>query len=152
MVWLEILLFEVSKIFLAPILLAIVLVFLYSFWLIGVFMMEYKARRSGFKVMANMNLETLQDYELVVLKRTELMRIISRTAPMLGLIATMIPMGPALVELGAGNMEGVGANLAIAFSAVIVALLSASIIYAVLTVRKRWLLDELKDIEKEFNR
>jgi biopolymer transport protein ExbB/TolQ len=55
----------------------------------------------------------------------------------------MIPMGPALVAVAAGNAQGVAQNLVVAFAAVIVALLAASMTYVVLSIRRRWLLAEL---------
>jgi biopolymer transport protein ExbB/TolQ len=65
---------------------------------------------------------------------------------MLGLVATMIPMGPALVSVASGNAQGIAQNLVVAFSAVIVALMAAAITYLVLSVRRRWLLSELNDL------
>ena len=65
---------------------------------------------------------------------------------MLGLVATMIPMGPALVAVAAGNAQGMAQNLVVAFAAVIVALLAASMTYVVLSVRRRWLLAELNTL------
>jgi len=65
---------------------------------------------------------------------------------LLGLVATMIPMGPALKSLADGNVQGVSENLAIAFSAVVVALISASISYVIYSVRKRWYAKEILDI------
>ncbi|MCY1226743.1 hypothetical protein D9M72_389900 [compost metagenome] len=62
---------------------------------------------------------------------------------MLGLVATMIPMGPALKGLSGGNLANVGENLTIAFSAVILALIAASITFWVVNVRRRWLAEEL---------
>jgi len=66
---------------------------------------------------------------------------------MLDLIATMIPMGPALKSLSDGNLAQVSENLTIAFSAVILALIAASITYWVVNVRRRWLAEELLEIE-----
>ncbi|PWU71037.1 biopolymer transporter ExbD, partial [Ochrobactrum sp. POC9] len=43
----------------------------------------------------------------------------------------------------------VGENLVVAFSAVILALISASITFYILTVRRRWLLQELRQFEKQ---
>jgi biopolymer transport protein ExbB/TolQ len=67
---------------------------------------------------------------------------------MLGLVATMIPMGPALLALTRNDAQGVGENLVVAFSAVILALIAASITFLILTVRRRWALQELRDIER----
>ncbi|MCR3815313.1 hypothetical protein K3Z86_16210 [Pseudomonas aeruginosa] len=72
----------------------------------------------------------------------------SRSAPMLGLVATMIPMGPALLALTRNDAQGIGENLVVAFSAVILALVAASITFFILTVRRRWLLQELRAVER----
>jgi biopolymer transport protein ExbB/TolQ len=79
-------------------------------------------------------------------KMLEAPRIASRVAPMLGLVATMIPMGPALKSLSDGNLALVSGNLTVAFSAVILALIAASITYWVVNVRRRWLAEELLEI------
>jgi len=88
------------------------------------------------------------DLELAIMKRLEWLRIVSRTAPMLGLVATMIPMGPALLALSRGDAGSVGENLVVAFSAVILALVAASITFFILTIRRRWLLEELRAAER----
>jgi biopolymer transport protein ExbB/TolQ len=53
-------------------------------------------------------------------------------------------MGPALLSLSENNTKNVSENLVVAFSAVITALLAASITFVILTVRRRWLLTELR--------
>ena len=67
---------------------------------------------------------------------------------MLGLVATMIPMGPALMALADGQLADVSRNLMVAFSAVILALLAAAISYAVVNVRRRWYAVDLAVIEQ----
>jgi biopolymer transport protein ExbB/TolQ len=67
---------------------------------------------------------------------------------MLGLVATMIPMGPALMALADGNLADVSRSLMVAFSAVILALLAAAISYSVVNVRKRWYATDLAAIEQ----
>jgi len=89
------------------------------------------------------------DLELWIMKTLEGLRLVARTAPMLGLVATMIPMGPALLALTNGDSQGVGQNLVVAFSAVILALVAASISFWILTVRRRWLLQALRSIERQ---
>ena len=56
-------------------------------------------------------------------------------------------MGPALKSLSDGNLAKVSDNLTIAFSAVILALIAASITYWVVNVRRRWLAEEMLEIE-----
>ena len=66
---------------------------------------------------------------------------------MLGLVATMIPLGPALRALGDGRVGELSSALALAFSAVIVALISATLSTLVLSLRRRWYAAELDTIE-----
>ena len=54
---------------------------------------------------------------------------------------------PALKSLSDGNLAKVSDNLTVAFSAVILALIAASITYWVTNVRRRWLAEELLEIE-----
>lgn len=81
---------------------------------------------------------SLSHLEALALRRLELVRLVTRVAPMLGLVATMIPMGPALKALADGQMAEVSRSLMVAFSAVILALIAAAITYAVAQVRRRW--------------
>ncbi len=67
---------------------------------------------------------------------------------MLGLAATMIPMGPALKALGDGELGDVSRSLMVAFSAVILALIAAALGYWVVSVRRRWYASDLLTLEK----
>lgn len=146
-------LYQLSGWFLAPVLLAILLLLLYACYALGLFVIEAVQRRGGRPGAAleqywRQHNATLEELDLWIMRRIEPLRIGSRTAPMLGLVATMIPMGPALVGLSDGRMDEVARHVGVAFAAVIVSLLSASIIYTVLIVRRRWLLQDLHRIEK----
>jgi biopolymer transport protein ExbB/TolQ len=145
---LEFSLYEASRLFLFPILLLIGLALTYAFVALGMFLAEAVQRWRGSRRTALTEGLHSDDIELSIMKRLEWLRIVSRTAPMLGLVATMIPMGPALLGLSRGDAKSVGENLAVAFSAVILALVAASITFFVLTIRRRWLLEELRTVER----
>ncbi|TFH84843.1 MotA/TolQ/ExbB proton channel family protein [Billgrantia azerbaijanica] len=158
MLFIEMTLYELTKLFLAPVLLIILGLFGFAFYSLGGFVLESLQRRRGqyrSPLIAHWRRHPdveLADLELLVLRWLEPLRIAARTAPMLGLIATMIPMGPALMALADGNSRGISENLVVAFAAVIVALIAASLSFTVLTVRRRWLLGELRTIERELAR
>ncbi len=140
-----------GQFFLIPTLAIITLMFLYAFWVLGEFAVLAWRRRGGAGrplLNAFKGRPQLSDDELDMLahKFLEIPRIASRVAPMLGLVATMIPMGPALKSLSDGNLAQVSENLTVAFSAVILALIAASITYWVVNVRRRWLAEELLEI------
>jgi biopolymer transport protein ExbB/TolQ len=145
-------LFELSKVFLMPVLVLIVLALAFAFIALGAFAVEAWQRSRGTyrsPLVAYQRAHRLHsdDLELWIMRRLEWLRIVSRTAPMLGLVATMIPMGPALLSLANNDAKAIGENLVVAFSAVILALISASITFVLLTIRRRWLLQELREIE-----
>ena len=49
--------------------------------------------------------------ELFAYKKLEHIRNVSRIAPMMGLIATLIPLGPALKSLTDGNIQGMQSKI-----------------------------------------
>ena len=147
-------LYELAKLFLLPVLGLIVLSLVYAMVVLGAFLMEGAQRTTGrycsrLRAYQAESGATSDDMELWILRQLEWLRIVSRGAPMLGLVATMIPMGPALLALSNNDAKAVGGNLVVAFSAVIIALISATVTFTVLTVRRRWLLEELRTIERE---
>ena len=149
--YIESTMYHIGQFFLLPTLAIIAILFLYAFWVLGEFAMLAWRRRAGAgrPLLASfLRQPQLSDDELDVLahKVLENPRIASRVTPMLGLVATMIPMGPALKSLSDGNLAQVSENLTIAFSAVILALIAASITYWVVNVRRRWLAEELLEI------
>jgi biopolymer transport protein ExbB/TolQ len=146
-------LYELTRIFLVPVLLLILAALTYAFLALGGFAMEAWQRRTGryrsvLAVYQHLYGGNSDDLELWIMQRLEWLRVTSRSAPMLGLVATMIPMGPALLALTESDAKGIGENLVVAFSAVILALVASSIAFFVLTVRRRWLLQELRAIER----
>ncbi len=88
------------------------------------------------------------ELELVSLKQRENLPIDTRIAPMLDLIATMLPMGPVLQVLADGNIQGISENLIIAFAAVIWELVISSLTFWHGSVKKRWCANELINIRK----
>ena len=151
---LEVLMYQIGQVFLIPTLLVIAIMFLYSFYALGAFLLQWWQRSRGdmsgaargFPLVAWVRAKPRvsdDDLDVMAHKLLEVPRLATRIAPMLGLVATMIPMGPALKGLSDGNLAQVSDNLAVAFSAVILALIAASITYWIVSVKRRWLAEEL---------
>ena len=87
------------------------------------------------------------EYEIKMSSRLENGRIMSTVAPMLGLMGTLIPMGPALVGLSSGDMVALADNLILAFATTVLGLFVGSIGYVLTLVRRRWYRYDLEDIE-----
>lgn len=68
----------------------------------------------------------------------EQLRGLVRNGPALGLMGTLIPLGPALVGLAAGDIQSMANNLIIAFSTTVVGLVIAMIGGSLLSLRKSW--------------
>ena len=151
---LEPLLYEISAVFLWPALLLIVLSVLYAMMVLGAIAIEgvqraFGVRQCELRAHAETTGAASDDLELWIMKRLERLRLVARVAPLLGLVATLIPMGPALLALTENDAAEIGRNLVMAFSGVTLALIAASITFVVLNVRKRWLLEELREIERD---
>jgi biopolymer transport protein ExbB/TolQ len=152
---LESLMYGLSQLFLIPVLLTIAVLFLYAFYALGAFSWQawqrQRGRPAGFELLqvwrAAPQLSSAElEAEAVI--RLEFVRIVTRVAPMLGLVATMIPMGPALKALGDGQLSDVANSLMVAFSAVILALIASAMTYAIANVRRRWYASDLMQVEK----
>lgn len=150
---LEAFLYEISKFFLTPVLVVLCAMFAFALFAAGTLLYDLalrslrgQARQPLLRYRQRHPQANAESIELHLLKLLEPLRITSRVAPMLGLVATMIPMGPALIAVSSGNAKGMAENLVVAFAAVVVALLAAAITYVVLSVRRRWLLAELNDL------
>ena len=153
---LETLMFGISQLFLVPVLLAIAFLFLYAFYAFGAFVWQWRQRQrqvaTAFELLdACRRLPdlSLEELEAEAVTRLEFVRIVTRVTPMLGLMATMIPMGPALMALGDGQLMDVSRSLMVAFSAVILALIASALTYWIANVRKRWYAVELLQINRE---
>lgn len=79
-----------------------------------------------------------------IINRTDL---VARLGPMLGLMATLIPLGPGLIALGQGDTKTLADSLLTAFDATVTGLAAAAIAFAISRLRKRWYEDYLSSLE-----
>jgi biopolymer transport protein ExbB/TolQ len=91
--------------------------------------------------------KALQDAELGMGKALEPVKIGVRVGPMLGLMGTLIPMGPALISLSRGEIQQMADSLVIAFSTTVIGLAVGGICYGVYTVKNRWYRQDMSDLE-----
>ena len=165
---LEDLMYRLSDFFMAPVLLMLALLFGYCLYALGGFACQYWQRRTnpaaytldelkhqrpraikGYLLISMFRLKptiSKDELDVAALQSLEAVRTVSRIAPMLGLIATMIPMGPARKSLADGNVQGISENLIVAFSAVIFGLVIATVTFWIASIKKRWLAVELAAI------
>lgn len=140
---------QITQALLWPVLILVALGFAYALWTAGVTLMDALLRRRGRRLLQATSECRLEQLELQVLRQLEPARLLGRVSPLLGLIATMVPLGPALQQVAAGQGHQALAVFGSAFSGVVLAMTAAAIALVVYSVRRRWLLAELLDIKKE---
>jgi biopolymer transport protein ExbB/TolQ len=92
--------------------------------------------------------EFQQGYE----RELERARFIIKVAPMLGLMGTLIPMGPALADLASGNIANMACNMQIAFATTVIGCVSAGISLLICSVKKHWYNEEIADLRYVLDR
>ena len=73
--------------------------------------------------------------------------IITRIGPTLGLMGTLIPMGPGLAALGAGDINTLASSLTVAFNTTIVGIGSGALCYVIGKIRSGWYDSYLSDLD-----
>ncbi len=93
----------------------------------------------------------LQETEFRAAHRVLPVRVGLRLGPVLGLMGTLIPMGPALMNISKGNLAVMSNDLVIAFSTTVVGLFVGLLCYVMLTLRQFWYAKDIADIESLYD-
>lgn len=89
----------------------------------------------------------LSDFEIAADKDLSTSKTLSKMGPMLGLMGTLIPMGPALVGLSTGDIASMAYNMQVAFATTVVGLFAAAIGFITQLVKQRWYLQDMTNLE-----
>lgn len=89
----------------------------------------------------------LSDFEIAADKDLSTSKTLSKMGPMLGLMGTLIPMGPALVGLSTGDIASMAYNMQVAFATTVVGLFAAAIGFITQQVKQRWYLQDMTNLE-----
>lgn len=100
----------------------------------------FDAFRVFFEVKADLSLleKKLADLQNARVERSTLTRVLMKIGPALGLMGTLIPLGPALVGLATGNLDVLAQNLGIAFATTVVGLTTSVLAFFSSILEKRW--------------
>lgn len=71
-------------------------------------------------------------------RRIERADFITRLAPMLGLMGTLIPLGPGLAALGDGDVKILSTAMSVAFDTTVLGLLAGMTGFVIARLRRRW--------------
>ena len=89
----------------------------------------------------------LGDYEIAADKELGQSKLLVKIGPMLGLMGTLIPMGPALVGLATGDIGSMAYNMQGAFATTVVGIVIGAIGFITLQVKQRWVADDMNILE-----
>jgi len=81
---------------------------------------------------------TISQLEMHWQRKVDQLRGMVRLGPSLGLMGTLIPLGPALVGLAVGDIQTMSNNLVIAFSTTVLGLFVGMMAGYLVTIRKHW--------------
>ena len=73
--------------------------------------------------------------------------IVTKIGPTLGLMGTLIPMGPGLAALGTGDVTTLASAITIAFNTTVIGIGSGAIAYFASKLRRRWFGEYLANLD-----
>lgn len=82
--------------------------------------------------------KALADFESEGEAKLEKSKTLMRLGPMLGLMGTLIPMGPALVGLATGDIATMAMNMQIAFSTTVIGVFLGGTGFVLYSLHRRW--------------
>lgn len=91
--------------------------------------------------------ELISANETRLIKKTNKTDILVRVGPSLGLLGTLIPLGPGLAALGTGDIATLAQSLTIAFDTTVTGLSVGAVAYLISKYKKQWYEAELIDVE-----
>ena len=89
----------------------------------------------------------LANFEIAADKDLAISKTLTKLGPLLGLMGTLIPMGPALAGLASGDIASMAYNMQIAFATTVVGLVAGAVGFLTQQVKQRWYLQDMTNLE-----
>jgi biopolymer transport protein ExbB/TolQ len=89
----------------------------------------------------------IADCHTAYARELERLKFILKVGPMLGLMGTLIPMGPALVGLASGNIASMAYNMQMAFATTVVGIFIGAVGLITFSVKKLWYSEEITNLQ-----
>ena len=86
-------------------------------------------------------------FEIAADKDLAISKPLTKLGPILGLMGTLIPMGPALAGLASGDIASMAYNMQIAFATTVVGLVAGAVGFLTQQVKQRWYLQDMTNLE-----
>lgn len=82
--------------------------------------------------------KTISEYELSLGKELDQAKMLVKFGPVLGLMGTLIPMGPALAGLSSGDIASMAYNMQVAFATTVLGLFAGAVGFILYQTKQRW--------------
>ena len=89
----------------------------------------------------------LANFEIAADKDLAISKTLTKLGPILGLMGTLIPMGPALAGLASGDIASMAYNMQIAFATTVVGLVAGAVGFLTQQVKQRWYLQDMTNLD-----
>ena len=89
----------------------------------------------------------LANFEIAADKDLAISKTLTKLGPILGLMGTLIPMGPALVGLSTGDIASMAYNMQVAFATTVIGSVAGAIGFLTQQVKQRWYLQDMTNLE-----
>ena len=89
----------------------------------------------------------LANFEIAADKDLAISKTLTKLGPILGLMGTLIPMGPAPTGLASGDIASMAYNMQIAFATTVVGLVAGAVGFLTQQVKQRWYLQDMTNLE-----
>lgn len=89
----------------------------------------------------------LANFEIARSLSAAISKTLTKLGPILGLMGTLIPMGPALAGLASGDIASMAYNMQIAFATTVVGLVAGAVGFLTQQVKQRWYLQDMTNLE-----
>jgi len=110
--------------------------------IMGIYFEEFKSKKESLIQLE----KVVSDFQLNCLEDLGKAKSLTKMGPMLGLMGTLIPMGPALVGLAKGDIASLAENMQVAFATTVVGLFIGGMGFLLGQVKQRWYAKDVNDL------
>lgn len=93
------------------------------------------------------NNRIISEYEIASDRELGRAKILTKFGPILGLMGTLIPMGPALMGLSTGDISTMAYNMQVAFATTVIGLFAGAVGFVLLQIKQRWAAQDLTSLD-----
>jgi biopolymer transport protein ExbB/TolQ len=89
----------------------------------------------------------ISEFEINADKELGKSKVLIKFGPILGLMGTLIPMGPALVGLSTGDIGSMAYNMQVAFATTVLGLCIGAAGFILVQIKQRWIVSDLTNLD-----